>query len=94
MLYKAYFVDGRNVGDPEVLIDIAQSVGLSADEARVVLSERTFKEAIDADWEKARRLGITGVPTFVAGGYKVVGAQPYDVLAERLRAAGAASKSV
>jgi len=93
-LYKAYFVDGRNIGDPEVLIDIAQSVGLSADEARVVLSERTFKEAIDADWEKARRLGITGVPTFVAGGYKVVGAQPYDVLAERLRAAGAASKSV
>ena len=88
-LYRAYFVESRNIGDPEVLIDIAKKVGLPEDEARTVLSDRSFKEAVDADWQKARRYGITGVPSFVAGGTKVVGAQPYDVLAQLLHAAGA-----
>ena len=85
-LYRAYFVDGRNIGDGEVLVDIAQSVGLPADGAREVLAERSFKQEVDADWEQARRYGITGVPTFIAGGHKVVGAQPYNVLADLLRA--------
>ena len=88
-LYKAYFVEGSNIGDPNVLVDIAQSVGLPVETAREVLTKRTFKNAVDADWETARRYAITGVPSFVAGQYKVVGAQPYEVLAERLRAAGA-----
>jgi predicted DsbA family dithiol-disulfide isomerase len=86
-LYRAYFVDGRNIGDIEVLVNIAQSVGLSADAAREVLTTRTFKAAVDSDWEDARRDGITGVPSFVAGKYKVVGAQPYEVLADLLRTA-------
>jgi predicted DsbA family dithiol-disulfide isomerase len=79
-LYRAYFVDSRNIGEPDVLLDIVGAVGLSVDAARDVLEQRTFKEAVDADWEKAHRYGVTGVPTFVAGGYGVVGAQPYDVL--------------
>jgi len=92
-LYRAYFVDGRNIGDPEVLIDIAQSVGLSADAAREVLADRTFKDAVDADWEESRRRGITGVPSFISGKYKVVGAQPYNVLADLLRAADSEAES-
>jgi len=91
-LYKAYFVEGRNLADQEVLLEIAQSVGLPVEEARSVLENRTFKDAVDADWQKARRYGITGVPAFVAGGSKVVGAQPYEVLAGQLRAAGAQPK--
>lgn len=92
-LYRAYFVDGKNIGDPAVLRDVALSVGLPADGARDVLVDRSFKDAVDADWRKAREYGITGVPSFVvAGRYKVVGAQPYDVLAEQVRAAGAHPK--
>jgi predicted DsbA family dithiol-disulfide isomerase len=91
-LYGAYFVESLNIGDPEVLIRLAKKTGLPEDEARTVLAERTFKEAVDADWLTARRYGITGVPSFVAGGTKVVGAQPYEVLAQQLRAAGAHSK--
>ena len=79
-LYTAYFVDNRNIGDAEVLVEIAASVGLSADDARKVLEDRSFKDAIDADWAKSRQYGVTGVPTFVAGGYGVVGAQPYEAL--------------
>ena len=39
-LYKAYFVEARNIGDPELLVELAASVGLPADEARAVLAER------------------------------------------------------
>lgn len=79
-LYRAYFVEARNIGDPEVLLDLVASAGLPVHEARTVIEQRTFQEAVDADWEKAARYGVTGVPTFVAGGYGVVGAQPYEVL--------------
>jgi predicted DsbA family dithiol-disulfide isomerase len=91
-LYRAYFVDARNIGDPEVLIDLACSVGLSAETARAALAERRCKEAVDADWAKSREYGVTGVPTFVAGRYGVVGAQPYEVLEELLLKAGAARR--
>ena len=87
-LYRAYFADGRDISNSDVLIEIAKSVGLPEDGAREVLFDRTFKEAVDADWEYSRRSGITGVPSFVAGKYKVVGAQPYEVLVELLKASG------
>jgi len=88
-LYKAYFVDARNIGDPEILVELAEAVGLPAEEARAVLAERRFKEAVDADWAKSHRYGVTGVPTFVAGRHGVVGAQPYEVLEQLLDKAGA-----
>ena len=78
--FRAYFVDAKNVGDPQVLIDIAVSVGLPEADAREVIEKRTFKEAVDADWEKSRQMGVTGVPTFVAAGQGLVGAQPYEML--------------
>ena len=63
-------------------MDIASSVGLPAQDARTVLEQRSFKAEIDEDWSRSRQYGITGVPTFVAGGYGVTGAQPYDTLAK------------
>jgi predicted DsbA family dithiol-disulfide isomerase len=82
-LFRAYFVDGRNIGEVEVLLEVAASVGLPAAAAREVLERRTHKAAVDADWEKSHQYGVTGVPTFVIGRRGVVGAQPYEAL-ERL----------
>jgi predicted DsbA family dithiol-disulfide isomerase len=92
-LYRAYFVDARNIGDPEILVEIARSVGLPADEAREVLADRRFKDAVDADWAKSHAYGVTGVPTFVADRYGVVGAQPFEVLEELLDKVGAKRKA-
>ncbi len=88
-LYRAYFVEGRNIGDLDLLVEIAASVGLPADEARAVLEEHRFKDAVDADWAKSHRYGVTGVPTFVADRHGVVGAQPYEVLEQLVEKAGA-----
>jgi predicted DsbA family dithiol-disulfide isomerase len=88
-LYRAYFVDGRNIADPEVLVELAAAVGLPAEEARAVLADRRFSAAVDADWQRSHRYGVTGVPTFVAERYGVVGAQPYEVLEQLVEKAGA-----
>ena len=86
-LFRAYFVETRDISQPAVLLDIVARVGLSVDGARDVLEKRTFKAAVDADWELSRRYGVTGVPTFVTGRYGVVGAQPYEALEEIVRKA-------
>jgi predicted DsbA family dithiol-disulfide isomerase len=86
-LFRAYFVEAKNIGDPAVLMEEVRKLGLSEEEARKVLEERTFKGAIDADWQKSRAYGVSGVPTFVIGRNAVVGAQPYEVLEQLVQAA-------
>jgi len=87
-LFRAYFVEARDISQPAVLLEIVERVGLSAVGARAVLEERTFRAAVDADWELSHEYGITGVPTFVVGRHGVVGAQPYETLEALVRKAG------
>ena len=82
-MFRAYFVEARDISRPEVLLEIAERAGLPRAAATEVLEKRTFRAAVDADWKLSREYGITGVPTFVAGHRGVVGAQPYEVI-ERL----------
>ena len=89
-LFRAYFVEARDISQPAVLLDIVERLGLSVDGAREVLEKRTFEAAVDADWALSRQYGITGVPTFVVGRYGVVGAQPYEALEALVRKAGTA----
>ena len=88
-LYRAYFVDARNIGDIKVLMEVVRQVGLPEQEAREVLEQRNFKDAVDQDWGRSHQSGVTGVPTFAAGGYGVVGAQPYEAIEELVKNAGA-----
>ena len=91
-LYRAYFVDARNIGNVDVLLEIVEEAGLSVDAAREVLDSRKFKVAVDEDWAKSRETGVTGVPTFIAGGFGAVGAQPYEALEKLIKEAGAAPR--
>jgi len=82
-LFRAFFVDLKNIGKKEILVEIAKKIGLSADEAVEILQSRAFKETVDADWRRCGELKIEGVPTFGVGRTMLVGAHPYEEL-ERL----------
>ena len=68
-IFEAYFVDGQNLANQNLLAKLAGEAGLSTQEAREVLENRVFKEAVDIDWMRSRQIGISGVPTFVIGQY-------------------------
>ena len=83
-VFRAYFVDGKNIAKIDELAGLAQTVGLSPDEAKIALQSGSFREAVDADWIRSHQMGITAVPTFVVDRQSVVGAQPYEVLEQFL----------
>jgi predicted DsbA family dithiol-disulfide isomerase len=91
--YEAYFVDRRNIGDADVILDVVKSVGLDETAAKAVIDDRSYKDAVDADWAKSHSYGVTGVPTFVSEGQCVVGAQPYEALVEFVTTLGAKPRS-
>jgi predicted DsbA family dithiol-disulfide isomerase len=73
-------VAGKNIADKNVLLDLADSVGLPKAIAQEVIDNRTFSDAVDQDWELSRQKGVNAVPTFFMGLDRLVGAQPYEVL--------------
>lgn len=78
--FHAYFAEGKNIGKIHVLSDLAWSLDLSGVEAEKVLVERSFREAVDADWSFSRSQGVTAVPTLMLNRQSIVGAQPYGTL--------------
>jgi len=84
-LFRAYFVDEKNISDPSVLLDLVESVNLSYEDAKQVVENRTFKDAVDQDWLRSKKLYVTAVPTFLMNKQRLVGAQPYDSLREFMK---------
>ena len=81
-LFNAYFVEARDIGDHEVLADIADGIGMDA--ALVTRLLQTDADADDIRQRDAhsRQMGITSVPTFIVGGqHAVPGAQPPELWA-------------
>ncbi|MFD2793455.1 DsbA family oxidoreductase [Promicromonospora vindobonensis] len=84
-LFQAYFTEGLNVADRQVLGDLAADVGLDRDAAGAALTSGEFADAVEADIQQARQYGIQGVPFFVfAGKYAVSGAQPVEAFLQAL----------
>lgn len=79
-LFAAYFVEGRDIGDREVLADIADSIGMDASVVRKLLGSEADKDDIRARDAHSRKMGVNSVPTFiVAGKHAVPGAQPTEL---------------
>ncbi len=78
--FRAYFVDGRNLAQKPVLMDLIQSTDLDPDAGEKVIDDRSFSDAVDADWQMSGQKQVTAVPTFIMGLEKLVGAQPYEAL--------------
>ncbi len=79
-LFNAYFVEGRDIGDAEVLSDIADMIGMDASVVSKLLASDADRDDISRRESEARSMGVTSVPTFiVAGKHAVPGAQPPDL---------------
>lgn len=85
-LFIAHFIDGKNVGDISILVDIAGSLGINTDEARKALTSEEFDHEVENDFSEAKNHGISGVPFFILNGkYAVSGAQPVEFFAGALQ---------
>ncbi|WP_297672437.1 DsbA family oxidoreductase [uncultured Desulfovibrio sp.] len=84
-LFAAYFTENCNLADHAVLMRIAESAGLAADETRAVLESGRYEDAVRRDEDEAARLGIHGVPYFyIDRKVAVGGAQPYSMMRKTL----------
>jgi predicted DsbA family dithiol-disulfide isomerase len=85
-LFIAHFIDGKNIGDPETLISLADSLGIDKEETEKSLTSNEFNDAVNQDITDARAHGVTGVPFFILNGkYAVSGAQPVELFENALQ---------
>ena len=80
-LFDAYFLEGRDIGDGDVLVAAAATAGLDPERARAYLAGDEDRESVAAEDAHARYIGIQGVPTYILNGkYVLSGAQPPEIL--------------
>jgi len=82
-LFRAYFTEGRNIGDPQVLRDVAQAAGVPAGRLEQAWSDAAYEERLVRDHAAAAGIGITGIPVFIVDGRWILeGAVPVEMLRE------------
>lgn len=87
-LFKAYFIDGVNIGNRERLVEIAAEVGLDTAAAAAMLESNQFADNVRGEEEEGSKLGIRGVPFYVVDRkYAVSGAQSPEVFLDTLNKA-------
>ena len=79
-LFVAYFSEGRNIGDPGVLDQIARESGVSQQAQQSAFRDDRYAQRLKANLTEAARLGLTGTPTFVFGERILAGAVEVDAL--------------
>lgn len=85
-LLRANFIDAKEVGSKEVLLQLAVDAGISKERANEMLESDEFAEDVKADISEARQVGVQGVPFFVINRkYAISGAQPAETFADALR---------
>ncbi|MBV8623177.1 MAG: DsbA family oxidoreductase [Herbaspirillum sp.] len=90
-LLRAYFTDGQDIGDTEVLVSLAQSVGLDGQEARAVLESDRFASQVREEEQLWAQRGIRSVPAVIVNDrYLIEGGQPPEFFEQQLRSIMAA----
>jgi predicted DsbA family dithiol-disulfide isomerase len=84
-LFRAYWSEGRDIGESVVLADVAAAAGLDADEAATAIGEGRYVARIRASTDEALQVGVTGVPAWVVDRrFLIPGAQPHEIFARVL----------
>lgn len=86
---RAYWREGKDLEDEAALRDIAREAGLDPHDALAAADDPRYQERIDAVRAEAGRRGVSAIPTFFLGGWRIVGSQPYEVLHDAALRAGA-----
>ncbi|WP_458186140.1 DsbA family oxidoreductase [Haladaptatus sp. NG-WS-4] len=79
-IFEALWQDGRDIGDPDVIADLAADVGLDGDAIRAAVDDDELRERLFERFADARERGVTGVPTFAYDGHAARGAVPPEQL--------------
>ena len=82
-LFEAYWIEHRDIGEEEVIVEVAESVGLDGDEIADAIHDEAWAANLKTEFEDARQRGVTGVPTFASDNHAARGAVPPEQL-ERL----------
>ncbi|HEY5368000.1 MAG TPA: DsbA family oxidoreductase [Hanamia sp.] len=84
-LFKAYFMEGKNIDDKEALIKMGVSIGLDETDVTEIFTSDVFAKDVKQDETQAQSMGINGVPFFVLNNkYAVSGAQSPETFSEVL----------
>jgi predicted DsbA family dithiol-disulfide isomerase len=79
LMLHSYFIEAKEIGKHDVLLDLIDSIGLSREEAEKVLNSNTYLEEVRLDIARAGQIGVRGVPFFVLNDkYAISGAQPTE----------------
>ncbi len=85
-LFKQYFVEGGDLTNNELLIDVARKVGMDGELVRELLDSAHDLAETKGEIETAKKMGVSGVPCFIFGGtYAVSGAETPEVLASTMK---------
>jgi predicted DsbA family dithiol-disulfide isomerase len=85
-LMDGYWEDGRDIGDADVLRELATAAALPAEEVETVLGSDRFLDVVEGSTRQAARIGASGVPAFLLEGRLLVaGAQPEEVFEKAIR---------
>lgn len=84
-LFKAHFEDSKNIDDIKVLVQVATSIGMNAEEVENILESDAFAYEVKQDEMEARNIGVSGVPFFVfEDKYAISGAQSSEAFLQNL----------
>ena len=79
-VFEALWVDGRDIGDRDLLVDLAEEVGVDGDEVRSALDDDDLRSTLSQRFLDAKNRGVSGVPTFAYDGHAARGAVPPEQL--------------
>jgi len=88
VLFKAFFIDGKNIGDIHTLVQLGEEIGLNKEEIITIFDNDKYAYEVKSDIEEARQIGVTGVPFFVLDRkYAISGAQPEEAFLQTIQKA-------
>lgn len=89
-VFRAYFIEGKNIGDPQVLADVAATCGLDRANAESALSDEGVRTAVRNEASAFASAGVRSVPTILLNRYRILeGAPSAETIVESLRRAAA-----